>query len=147
MSHRSDLNIKFTLFSASVPDNNHELIIGSAVLRSGYTSWWGNGSWRHRTIRLLCEWKDRYAPTHVGQVTTVPLLAEMNERLAQSVHPPPRRVKVAVIGSGLAGLAAAYLLSTTPQRTGIQYGKDEPVEFEVHIFEKVCSVQYASVMP
>jgi cation diffusion facilitator CzcD-associated flavoprotein CzcO len=70
----------------------------------------------------------------------------MDERLAQSVHPPPRRVKVAVIGSGLAGLAAAYLLSTAPQRTDIQYGRDGPVEFEVHIFEKVGRVQYASAL-
>ncbi|KAH9177027.1 hypothetical protein EDB89DRAFT_2204805 [Lactarius sanguifluus] len=59
----------------------------------------------------------------------------MGERLAQSVC-PPRRVKVAVVGSGLAGLTAAYLSSTAFQRADIQYGKDGPVEFEVHIFEK-----------
>ncbi|KAH8992089.1 splicing factor, Prp19-binding domain-containing protein [Lactarius akahatsu] len=64
-----------------------------------------------------------------------PLLVEMDERLAQSVC-PPRRVKVAVVGSGLAGLTAAYLSSTAFQRADIQYGKDGPVEFEVHIFEK-----------
>lgn len=61
----------------------------------------------------------------------------MNERLAQFVRPPPQRIKVAVVGSGLAGLTTAYLLSTASQRTDIQYERDRPVEFEVHIFEKV----------
>lgn len=42
----------------------------------------------------------------------------------------PREVRVAVIGSGLAGLTAAYLL-TTPS------SKDEDVVFDVHLFEKV----------
>ena len=42
----------------------------------------------------------------------------------------PRVVKVAVIGSGLAGLTAAYLLSE-------KQVVEEEVEFEVHLFEKV----------
>ena len=40
-----------------------------------------------------------------------------------------RTVKVAVVGSGLAGLTAAYRLSKTP--------RVKDVEFEVHLFEKV----------
>ncbi|KAL4243908.1 Zeta Carotene Desaturase and Related Oxidoreductase [Abortiporus biennis] len=43
-----------------------------------------------------------------------------------------RVVKVAVVGSGLAGLTAAYRLSTTAE--------DEGVEFEVHLFEKAKSL-------
>ncbi|KAI0307505.1 splicing factor, Prp19-binding domain-containing protein [Multifurca ochricompacta] len=49
--------------------------------------------------------------------------------------PPRRCVKVAVVGSGLAGLAAAYLLSTVRQRVDVQH-KHGPIEYEVHIFEK-----------
>ena len=40
----------------------------------------------------------------------------------------PRTVKVAVVGSGLAGLTVAHLLSNTELRD---------LEFEVHVFEKV----------
>lgn len=40
----------------------------------------------------------------------------------------PRVVKVAIIGSGLAGLTAAFLLSQS---------SSEEVEFDVHVFEKV----------
>jgi NADPH-dependent glutamate synthase beta subunit-like oxidoreductase len=52
--------------------------------------------------------------------------------------PPLRRVKVAIIGSGLAGLTAAYLLSTLRERADVRY-EDVPLEHEVHIFEKVGS--------
>lgn len=43
-----------------------------------------------------------------------------------------RVIRVAVVGSGLAGLSAAYLLAKTRV-------EGEDVEFEVHIFEKVSS--------
>lgn len=45
---------------------------------------------------------------------------------------PRRVIKVAVVGSGLAGLSAAYLLAKTQVAS-------EDTEFEVHIFEKVSS--------
>ena len=48
-----------------------------------------------------------------------------------------RVVRVAVVGSGLAGLTAAYLLSTAPKRRCETTSGSEGVEFEVHIFEKV----------
>ncbi|SRR6266478_2620780 len=51
--------------------------------------------------------------------------------------PQPRGVKVAVVGSGLAGLTAAYLLSTVHQRADVRHNGG-PVEYEVHVFEKVC---------
>ncbi len=41
-----------------------------------------------------------------------------------------RTVKVAVVGSGLAGLTSAWLLTRSM--------KNKDVKFEVHIFEKVC---------
>lgn len=41
----------------------------------------------------------------------------------------PRVVKVAVVGSGLAGLTAGYLL-------GLPHDRDD-VELQVHLFEKV----------
>ena len=40
-----------------------------------------------------------------------------------------RTVKLAVVGTGLAGLTAAYLLKRPLE--------DADVEFEVHVFEKV----------
>jgi hypothetical protein len=50
----------------------------------------------------------------------------------------PRCIKVAVVGSGLAGLTAAYLLSIVPQRGDIRHNGG-PVEYEVHVFEKVSA--------
>ncbi|KAK0473547.1 hypothetical protein EDD18DRAFT_1323755 [Armillaria luteobubalina] len=44
----------------------------------------------------------------------------------------PRTVKVAVIGSGLAGLTAAYLLTKDPHH--------EDVSFDVHLFEKTSTL-------
>ncbi|KAF8167858.1 splicing factor, Prp19-binding domain-containing protein [Crassisporium funariophilum] len=44
----------------------------------------------------------------------------------------PRIVKIAVVGTGLAGLTAAYLLS--------QPSEGEDVAFEVHVFEKASSI-------
>lgn len=43
-----------------------------------------------------------------------------------------RTVKVAIIGSGLAGLTAAFLLSSASDES-------RDVEFEVHVFDKVCN--------
>ena len=42
-----------------------------------------------------------------------------------------RTVKLAVVGTGLAGLTAAYLLKRPLE------GTSADVEFEVHVFEKV----------
>ncbi|KAG8874615.1 hypothetical protein FRB97_005782 [Tulasnella sp. 331] len=49
------------------------------------------------------------------------------------VHPPRRHIKVAVVGSGLAGLTAAYILSRQNER-------QLDVEFDVHLFEKASSL-------
>jgi len=50
-----------------------------------------------------------------------------------------RTVKVAVIGSGLAGLTAAHLVSQPCEGD---------VEFEVHVFEKVCGLySWSRVFP
>ncbi len=54
-------------------------------------------------------------------------------------NPHPRGVKVAIVGSGLAGLTAAYLLSTVHQRADVRHNGG-PVEYEVHVFEKVCAL-------
>jgi NAD(P)-binding Rossmann-like domain len=62
---------------------------------------------------------------------------------AASSNPLPRRVKVAVGGSGLAGLTAAYFLSTAHQRADVQH-KDGAVEYEVHVFEKVCAFSWVA---
>lgn len=48
-----------------------------------------------------------------------------------------RTVKVAVVGSGLAGLTAAHLL-TKPS-------EDDEIKFEVHIFEKVRALAHFRV--
>ena len=65
-----------------------------------------------------------------------------NTRVSKSYfysRPMPRTVKVAVIGSGLAGLTAAYRLSKSSCL--------DDVEFEVHLFEKVspclCQLEFA----
>lgn len=50
----------------------------------------------------------------------------------KSLNSPP--VKVAIIGSGLAGLSAAYYLSKENQKR--LQGGEGPL-FEVHLFEKV----------
>ena len=50
-------------------------------------------------------------------------------------------VKVAVIGSGLAGLTAAYLLTT---RSASGMDNDDDVEFDVHLFEKVSFISSCS---
>ncbi|KAJ7119899.1 hypothetical protein C8R43DRAFT_1099128 [Mycena crocata] len=44
----------------------------------------------------------------------------------------PKTVKVAVVGSGLAGLTAAYLLSSTTS--------DKDIVFDVHLFEKAATL-------
>ncbi|KAI0321005.1 splicing factor, Prp19-binding domain-containing protein [Amylostereum chailletii] len=53
---------------------------------------------------------------------------------------PARTVKVAVIGSGLAGLTTAYLLSTLRTRTDVAFADGERVDFEVHLFEKASEL-------
>ncbi|KAG8960533.1 hypothetical protein FRC00_000101, partial [Tulasnella sp. 408] len=53
----------------------------------------------------------------------------------KSLNSPP--VKVAIIGSGLAGLSAAYYLSKENQKR-LQGGEGPP--FEVHLFEKAATL-------
>ncbi|KZV74757.1 hypothetical protein PENSPDRAFT_601073 [Peniophora sp. CONT] len=50
-----------------------------------------------------------------------------------------RTVKVAVVGSGLAGLTASYLLATLSTRN-VEFNGDDEAEFEVHVFEKASSL-------
>jgi hypothetical protein len=66
------------------------------------------------------------------------LTTQMMGEFADS-NPSSRRVKVAIVGSGLAGLTAAYLLSTVHRRTDVRH-EDGPVEYEIHVFEKVCTL-------
>ncbi|KAI0035259.1 splicing factor, Prp19-binding domain-containing protein [Vararia minispora EC-137] len=60
-----------------------------------------------------------------------------------SNEPKPRErrtIKVAIVGSGLAGLSAAYLLSTLRTRTDVEFNEGGGVDFEVHIFEKATTL-------
>lgn len=61
---------------------------------------------------------------------------------AMSTDPPtlkrPKRiVKIAVVGSGLAGLTASYLLANLSTRRDVEFPLGDEVDFEVHVFEKV----------
>ena len=60
---------------------------------------------------------------------------------------PRRTVKVAVVGSGLAGLTTSYLLATLGTRRDVEYTGGDDVEFEVHIFEQVCLYDSPSIRP
>ena len=96
-----------------------------------------------------------YFPVFLSTSVIVPSLSHTNLTLRAETHiftpntrvsksyfysrPMPRTVKVAVIGSGLAGLTAAYRLSKSSYL--------DNVEFEVHLFEKVspclCQLEFA----
>ncbi|KAI0044365.1 hypothetical protein FA95DRAFT_1583773 [Auriscalpium vulgare] len=69
---------------------------------------------------------------------------DRDEKRRRSMNAPAasrrRVVKVAVIGSGLAGLTAAYLLSNIQTRPDAKFPEDEDIQFEVHIFEKAESL-------
>lgn len=51
-------------------------------------------------------------------------------------RPSRRTVKVAIVGSGLAGLTAAQLLTSANEHADAN-GTTSPI-FDVHLFEKVC---------
>ncbi|VDC02017.1 unnamed protein product [Peniophora sp. CBMAI 1063] len=67
-----------------------------------------------------------------------------NRQSSSKQHPaqtqPQRIVKVAVVGSGLAGLTASYLLATLNTRCDVEYPGGNDVEFEVHVFEQASSL-------
>ena len=73
--------------------------------------------------RLPPRLRERRRYTLLSYTSTPPSLVESYSNMAK------RTVKIAVVGSGLAGLTAAYRLAKTPEL--------EDVEFEVHVFEKV----------
>lgn len=52
-----------------------------------------------------------------------------------------RRVKVAIVGSGLSGLTAAYLLAKENDRLRLE---DSDVTFDIHLFEKVRRRNFAA---
>ncbi|KAJ3843510.1 splicing factor, Prp19-binding domain-containing protein [Lentinula raphanica] len=95
------------------------------------------GNWKHRRDRSPRQdrYRDRDSDSRGGRrMSTSPRRPSRRSRSPRSLsrsRSPLRRnyriVKVAVIGSGLAGLTAAYLLSGS---------SSSEVEFEVHVFEK-----------